>query len=217
MKRAFLAVIHATAKQFAKLVNLTNKVLTNLNANGGTFPAPDPPLLTLQSMLNTLVIEMGQAKTGAHQQVSQRNETAIKLLGLLQTEKNYVNKVAQGDKAIIQLSGFDASLEPSPIGVPDQMSIKKIVDGPLPLSAKIHLGKLSNPLLAVKPKYIFIVQMSTTPLTLTSWTTVLTTGNSRKLIIPNLVNLQEVYFRVAAQNTYGQGAWSAPIGFAARS
>jgi hypothetical protein len=26
-----------------------------------------------------------------------------------------------------------------------------------------------------------------------------------------------VYFRVAAQNTYGQGAWSAPIGFAARS
>lgn len=216
MKRAFLAAIHVTARQFGKLSALGNKVITNLAANAATFPAPDPAIAQLQAVSNTFATQIGQAKTGDHQKVQLRNATAVKFLGMLQTERNYINKIAQGDKSIILLSGFDASAEPTPLGIPDATAIQKITDGPIPLSAKILLARITNPLMANKPKFTYIVQSSTTPLNPDSFKTVLITQNSRNLVIPNMVRLQEIFFRVAAMNSHGQGEWSPPVVFVAR-
>jgi hypothetical protein len=135
---------------------------------------------------------------------------------MLQLERNYVNFVAQGDRAIILLSGFDASNDPLPLPIPDAPAIRRIDDGLIPLSAKILLVNQSGPVIVKKRNLWYIVQMSTTPLEQDSFKTVLFTSNSRKLIITGLIRLQEVFFRVAVLNAHGQGNWSPCVPFVAR-
>jgi len=216
MKKAFFAVLHVTPRQFGKLMVLGTKVTDNMGFNPATFPNPDPMLSSLQSTCEELEILMGEAETGDHQKVQARNKKALEYYSMLQIERNYVNNVAQGDRAVILLSGFDACNDPLPLPVPDTPAIKRIDDGPLPLSAIILLINQSGPNIKKKRNVWYIVQMSTTLLVPESFETVLTKTNSRKLIIPGLVRLQEVFFRVAAMNTHGQSNWSACVSYVPR-
>ena len=154
MKKAYLAVLHVTPVQFGKLMTLGMRVINNMGSNTVTFSNPDPVLSVLRSAADELEILMGAAKTGNHQKVQARNEQALEYYKMLQTERDYVNGVAQGDRAIILLSGFDASNDPSSLPVPGAPAIRRIDDGLLPLSANILLVNQSGPSYCEKEEYV---------------------------------------------------------------
>jgi len=201
MKRLFEAVLKITAKEFSRVYVLAGHVIAQLSANISLFATPVPSVATLTTENNKLDLTI-KAKDGSHQKNRACEEQAQVVFNLLKTEIAYVNKIAHGDKATILLSGFDASSEPSPRDVPAQVVIKKIVDEKAPLSAKVFIEVADRDIL-------YKVETTLTPEDANSWKLVLETGNSKKLIVDKgLVHGTEVYFRVAAINTHGQGLWS---------
>jgi hypothetical protein len=212
MKRSFKAVMHCTAKETSTLVDRSNNVITGLSSNTNTYPQPNPAVDELKAETSILAELSGQAK-GSSQKKQARDQQAIKVYGMLLAESNYVNSVAKGDKAIILLSGFDVSAEPSPHPVPDVPVIKRIEDGNAPHSAKIFLAKITSPLLTTREKLTFIVQMCTDDSKEENWKTVLQTQNSKSLILLSLVRKEEYLFRIAVMNARGQSDWSETASF----
>ena len=212
MKRIFTAVMHCTTKQIDKLIVLGNKVISGLSANAATFPLPNPAVALLTTEVSSLETLAGLAK-GNTQKKQARDQQAAKVFGMLKTETNYVNGIAKGDRAVILLSGFDASNEPTPQHIPDAPVIKRIENGSSPHSAKILLAKTSSPLNTEKIRLTFIVQMTEDDSMEENWKIVLQTQNSKKLIFINLARGKEIFFRIAAMNAHGQSDWSETANF----
>lgn len=120
---------------------------------------------------------------------------------LLQKELRYVNPIGNGDKAIIELSGFNASKEPLPHAIPDAPLIKKVVEGKTPNSAKIILVPMGRGL-------FYTIETTTTPDDENSWKTELLSTNSKKLVLEDLNSEGKIFIRIAAGNARGQGDWS---------
>lgn len=213
--RPYRAVLHCSAKQTNKLINLGNKVVAGLTANAAIYPAPNPTVAVLSAEMTKLVSMQAGAKNGGKEATAKRDAEALKIFGMLSTELLYVNMIAQGDRDKILLSGFEINEQPSPNDVPDKISIKSIEVGPVDHSVKITLGTLSNPLQISKQRLHFIVEMSTEP-SFENWVDVLHSGNSRKLIITNLVRKTEYHFRISAENAKGKGPASDPVSFVAQ-
>ncbi len=210
MKKRFEAVLHlSTPRSASDILALANRVIKGLSENTSVFANPDPAIAVLQAETALLQQLMTESANGDRQKIQARNEQAEKLNDLLKHLAAYVTKVAAFDRAAILLSGFDASAEPKPVPGPDKVSITRIVDGPLPLSARI---------LVMSPgvRATFRLQISTTPEDEKSWTLILETDNSRKLIAENLERGKEFFFRVAARNHRGNSGWSESVGFICR-
>jgi len=214
--RFFKAVMHIVAKQINKIINLVNKVIAGLTANATIYTTPNPAVAVMTTEVNSLITLQGKAKGGGKEPIAKRDAQAVKVFGLLTNELLYVNSIAQGDKDKILLSGFDVNVQPSPVELPDKVSIKSLVIGPVDHSVKINLSKFNNPAQITRVKLRFVVDMTTDPSSEDNWDEVISTGNSRKLIIEDLTRKTEYFFRVAAVNTKGQGVWSDTSAFVAQ-
>ena len=101
-------------------VNFTTVVQGNLAANAGTFPAPNPALAALntaRSNLDARLKAISSAESNLESERSQARADEAALDGLLTQLASYVENVANGSAATIQLSGFDLAQEPAPIGL----------------------------------------------------------------------------------------------------
>ncbi len=206
-KRISTAVLHLNGSKNAAAVHaLAVKVFQEMTNNSVTFPGPPFPLVDLQAAIAQLEVLMGEAATGNHQKVEDRNQQSAKVYNMLRSLAGYVNSIAQGDRNIVLLSGFDASDDPSPVPIPDKIIIRRVDRGETPHSAKIHIENPNN-------EEIFIVQVCDAPLDEASFRTVLQSTSSRRLILENLVKGKEIFIRVAGQNARGQGEWSDPASF----
>ena len=210
MKKKYVTVLHINSyKDFDSVHNLSTKVINSLTANVATYAVPNPTVAVITTETNTLKTNIGDAKSGNHQKVQARNEQSLKVLNLLRTESNYVNTIANGDRAIILLSGFDASNEPAPHAIPDKVIIKRIEDGKTAHSAKIFIVPADAGLL-------YTVQMYKITDTTKTFVTVLKATNSRKLVLENLDRGVEIFIQVCAMNARGEGDWSETSAFMPR-
>ncbi len=122
----------------------------------------------------------------------------------------YVNSIANGDQALINLSGFRANKAPSPKGIPAKVVIKKITDGGTPESAKIIIANMGSGLM-YKVQTSPVVQGAAP-----SYAPAIETTSSKKLVLPNLEKGKEILIRIAASNSKGTGDWSEPYSFIPR-
>jgi len=210
MKRKFVSVLHIlNYREYNKVVNLSGKVSAALAANTTTFANPSPTLASLNTETATLKTLIADAMSGNHQKVQARNEQSLKVVNMLHLLATYVSNIAAGDRAIILLSGFEASSEPAPHSIPDKMVITKITDGKTEHSAKIMVVPAGS-------RIMYTVQMVKASDATKNWQIVLQTSNSKLLIIEDLVRGEEIFVRVSAMNTHGMGEWSEAHAFLPR-
>jgi hypothetical protein len=100
-------------------VRFATVVHGNMASNAASFPTPNPALAALnsaQSNLNTRLkaIAAAEANLEADRSQAKLDETALD--GLLTQMASYVENVANGNAATIQLAGFELAGEPVPIG-----------------------------------------------------------------------------------------------------
>lgn len=203
-----MAVLHLKNKDPQKVYNLAGKVSTNMVTNKLVFPNPDPTMEAFGVEITKLDACI-KAKDGSKQKNQALADQAEVVHGMLKSEIIYVNKVADGDKTIILLSGFDCNEDSTVKDIPGKVLIKRIEDGSVSCSAKIYIEALAD---ADRYK----VETATALTEVTDWKTVLDFGALNKLEIRNLIRGREIYIRVTGGNTHGWGMPSEPVVFIPR-
>ncbi len=219
MKTKFFAVLHVTAKEFTKLANLGNRVISKLTEFVAVYATPDPTVADLTTEVNKLVTLNGQAK-GSTQKKDERDAQAIVVYDMLSEEVTYVNGIAKGDKVKVDKSGFDADKEPEGHGIPPVPVIKKVVDGEVAHSAKISLvGPLTKGL-RYSVQVALIGGGDTPPPPppppggddfdpdKLPWTSALESVNSLELVLLNLKRGKDIAIRVRAEDGSKKSSWS---------
>ena len=202
------AVLHLKSKDPQSVYNLGGKVYTSMFASKAIFTNPDPTIEDFGvevTKLDTAIKAKDGSKIKAQAVIDQTDVVYSQLKSIM----IYVNKVADGDIAIILLSGFDCNNEPVQRGIPGKALIKRIEDGSVPCSAKIFMDALPD---ADRYK----VETSSTPDDAESWETEIDFGGLKKLEIRDLVAGQKIYIRVSGGNTHGWGTPSEPMVFIPR-
>lgn len=206
--KAYTAVLHINSKNPMEVAQLGSKVSTGMAANKVVFVNPDPMLEVLDPEKEKL-IKLLSEKDGSKVKNQEIKDQAAVVYALLKSELAYVNKVAQGDKMLILLSGFDCNNEPVTRSIPGKALIKRVEDGSLSCSAKIYVEALAD---ADRYK----VEITTTPTDPKSWKTVLDYGALNKIEIRDLARGEEIYIRVSGGNTLGWGIPSEQVSFIPR-
>lgn len=206
--KTYTAVLHLKNKEPQSVFQLAGRVSTSFVTNQPVFPTPDPPLAIFDTEIEKLNTAI-KSKDGSPQKNQVIQDQMNIVHGLLKTQILYVNKVAQGDKAIILLSGFDCNADPVTRNIPGKAVIKRVEDGSVACSAKIYLD-------AVPDADRYKVEITTTLADSTNWKTVLDFGSLNKIEIRDLVRGQEIYVRVTGGNTHGWGISSEPVAFIPR-
>jgi len=210
MKVTYVAVMHVKIKKVKSVRDLADKVIKGLTDNVAIYATPAPPVGDLNSsnvLLEKKIVtyESDKSKLKRLDMEGQAKDVHK----ILKDLTGYVSGVTSDQKTIL-LSGFDADKEPEKRNVPkDKIVIKRIDDGPTALSAKIFLEKMPEGNFVDRYK----VEKSDDD---KSFSLVLETGSSRKLIIPGLTKNKEVFFRVIGGNTHGYGQPSESVGYTPR-
>ena len=202
------AVLHLRYKDPRKVYNLAGRVSTNMLAAESVFPSPEP---TMKEFVDETA-KLGDAlnaRDGSkikNQAIVDQTDVVFRILKLFVL---YVNKVANGDKGIILLSGFDCNNERVTHDIPGKALIRRIDDGSVFCSAKIYLEPLYH-------ANRFKVEITATPDDAESWKTALDFGGIDKLEVRDLAYGEKIYFRVSGGNTHGWGTPSEPVVFIPR-
>ncbi len=219
MKTKFFAVLHVTVKQFTKLANLGNRVISKLTLNVAVYATPNPSVTDLTTEVGKLVTLNGEAK-GSTQKKDERDAQAIVVYDMLNDEKDYVNGIAKGDKVKVDKSGFDADKEPEGHGIPPTPVIRKVIDGETAHSAQILLA---SPLTkgARYSVQVAVIASGDTPtppppptggddfdLDKLPWVSGLESVSSRELILVNLKRGKDIAIRVRAEDGSKKSNWS---------
>ena len=200
--------LHIKSKDYTKVNQLGGKVTTGITGNPTVFVTPNPTMEEF-SAANAKLTDLINAKDGSRQKNQAIIDQSIVVYNLLKALALYVDSVAQGDKAIILLSGFDCCNEPTSHSIPGKANIRRIIDGSTTHSLKVYVDALPY-------ADRFRIEISRTPDDETSWETILDSVPSTNLEVGNLVLGDKLYVRVTGGNTHGWGIPSAYVLFVVR-
>jgi hypothetical protein len=204
--KEFSAVLHLRSKEPRGIYELGGKVFSCLTAQAATFPNLDPPIATLGTEVNTLDTLMNGKDGSKRQNVLIANQAEV-VYKILKLYVFYVNKVAQGDQAIILLSGFDCNNEPTPRTLPNKALIRRIEDGSLSGSVKIYAEAL---------EYADRYKVENATTSTGEWKTLLDHGTLNKLEFNGMERGKEIWLRISGGNSKGWGDPSEPVSFIPR-
>jgi hypothetical protein len=218
--RPFEPVIHCAAEEPQAVYNLANRVLTlGIYVNTTLFPVTGIPVS--QTVFSTAVTKLGnlisQAK-GNTSLITQRDTQSVLVHGYLIQLRKYASPICANNTTNIGMSGFDASDEPMPVVVPPEPVIKKVTEGKVAGTYKVHIERATKKGLGVikkiqrkgHPRYTVQITSSIT-VTPVVWTNVLEGAASTKLIFSGLTG--KVWVRVYCINSAGKSQPSAPYPF----
>ena len=123
------------------LLSDAQSVFTDMSAAAATFTNPPVPMATLKQDIDNLTISAAAASDGGKKDIAQRNKDRHALEEDLTLLGAYVVKVANGDPAILILSGFKAAPPRSravaqPLAQPTIASIEQANSGQLNVSIR---------------------------------------------------------------------------------
>jgi hypothetical protein len=203
--KEFTAVLHLKSKVPQKVASLSAKVESSLTANAKIFSESDPTLVAFSAEVTKLDTAIS-AKDGSkvkNQEIIDQTEVVY---GMLKSLVVYVNKVAKGDKAIILLSGFDCSNEPTYHDIPGKAMIRRVEDGSTIQSVKLYVESLEY---ADRYK-VEVATNQNGP-----WTTTLDFASLNRLEFTGERG-KEILIRVSGGNCYGWGIPSDAASFIPR-
>ena len=213
MKRVTKAVMNCNKKSAVAVFTRGGDVKAGMTTNASSFPGTAAAVAALGTDLTQLGTYIGTAR-GNSVIKGLRDALALKIYGELQALLVPVNIAAAGNVATIGLSGFACNADATPIAIPNQVIIKRIVPGKEDLSAKIFIESLKQSNLTYTVRTTTVAGANIND---PSWVTVLETSNSRKLILTGLVKNQEIFIDMKAKNKRGIGMYSDAMSFCAHS
>lgn len=194
--------------------NVSEKIATNI----ATFANPDVPTNLLDNKVKTLADAAKEAKSGDHQKVVAMHDAEKALETTLETEADYVDRIANGDTATILLAGFNATAsQTQPAAKPGVVTGIKITVSQM--QGAIHVESDPN-----KNIWAYLYFVSTTPnaivfdgnqFSMQKNPAVISfiTDTHRKVDFTNLPGGQPLYLTVIAMNAVGMGDYAAPVTF----
>jgi hypothetical protein len=195
--RKVVAVMNCTKKQFIKVIKLAFKVLEMMFAHAAEYPNPPETQAILQKKADDAATAHSLVKKGGQVEKINRDKLISELFDTLELKfLHYVNGLYTDKPDKLVLSGFELSKEPTPVGMQPAPVIKRIERGPLPASIKIVLEKMSGPLNEKNYRFMYFVYMSSDDKDDTNLQLVLTTSNSRELIVTNVTRGVDMYYCV---------------------
>jgi len=102
------------------------------------FPALPVLLPAFQLAITDYSSALVTAKDGTKQDTAKKNAKRKILEGMLAENGNYVNLIANGDLVKLEGSGYPLTKVPAPVGILEQPSYFKVMDGIDPGSVKIE-------------------------------------------------------------------------------
>jgi hypothetical protein len=212
-------VTHCTAKEPVPVYNLGERLLNKgIYINATLFPNPPVDKADFEAANDKLGVLIAGAK-GDSESTKLRDEQCFIVYGYVSQNLLYVKLTAKGDAAIIIASGFDLNDQPVKTVPPEMPVIKKVSEGKIAGTYKVLLTRKQAKLLLAKKANKgnkgnrYTVQVSLTPLTESSWVSVLDGAASTKLLITGLAPQVKAYIRVFATNSAGKSPVSAPFPF----
>ena len=174
--------------------------------NNPSFPTPSPA----PSALNAKAQEVDAASQEVEslKQLLKTKQSALdakrqELRELVKQARNYVELASAGDETKILSAGMQVRAEGTPVGLlPAPMNFS-IMEGANP-------GMVELKWKTVKGSNSYIIERSIDPPTATSWSAASVSTKS-KFLLGGLASGEKLWFRVAAVNSAGTGAWSTPI------
>lgn len=195
-----------------------NNVTSMMTTNAAKFTNPDVPITALGVAVTTLSGSAQAAEGGDHQKVVAMHVAEKKLEMLLETQANYVDRIANGDVATILLSGFKATAsQTQPAVKPGVVTGIKITSSQQP--GAIHVESDANNSVWA---YLYLVATTANAIALDGNQFNLQknpavisfiTDTHRKIDFTGLPSGQSLFLTIIALNTAGVGAPNAPVSF----
>ena len=229
---SYKVALHCTDREPLEVNSLATAVAGALTTNLTTFALTAAQQAALTANIATLNTANGKLSgyianaPGNHAIVTLRDKQTIIVYNMLNTIfRVLVDGIAAGDKTLIELSGFDASADPVPHGIPNTPLISKITDTKQAAGeAKIILVKskkksgTGTTTTKKRTRSKYSAQTTAAPTTASSvWINAIESVSSRDLILTHLVKGNEIDVRVRAEDGKLKSPWSAPVSFLPRT
>jgi len=165
------------------------------------FPTPDVALADLEEATNLLERTHVAASGGGKTNKALMHQAEKAWDKMMREQAMYVDRIAQGDNAVILSAGFSISKTPAPAKRPEF----SVVLGEKPGSVILHCK-------AIKGAYAYVWQKCKVTLAETEadWTYAKATGRATA-VLEDLTPVTKYWFRVAAVLAEGTAAYCEPI------
>jgi len=180
-----------------KLIEFARNTVNKMSESSA-FSSPDVDLTIITNAADDLEEKYNESQGGGKQQTADMHQALKTLTDLLRKQAQYVDRVADGNEAVILSSGFSTSKQPSPANHPVFSVTNGEKEGEIILKHK-----------AVDQAKSWVWQYCADPIGTTDWTLA---GVSTKasFIIKGLKSGGKYWFRAAHVGINGQSAWSNP-------
>jgi len=165
------------------------------------FTTPDVPLATATTQVNSLETDYVAAKTGAHQAVAKMHQSEKIADATFRKLALYVDRIADGNDAIILSSGFHISKQPDPKSTKTFAVNAGKNSGEIELVHKTIQGARA---------YVWQYSIGNLPADDTQWMYKDSTTKA-KITITGLESGSKVWFRVLATTINGTQPCSDPV------
>jgi hypothetical protein len=165
------------------------------------FTKPDVDLTLLTTTANSLIAAVAKAEDGTSEDTAHKTAILVTLRGLLDTQANYVENIAQNSEEIILSSGFDLA---STSRTPALVTGSSITDVTNVASTKLDIEVTIDP-----NAWGYEFQVSTAPGVWVHWETY---TDPHDIVLLNLVPGQMYGIRVRVLGAGNQRSeWSEPV------
>lgn len=185
----------------AEKIVFYRNVITGMTGNPH-FATPDVPPATLTTVLTAFEQAADEAGDGARTSMARRNQAEEAADDAFRKEAMYVERIADGDAAIILSSGFHHSKQPEPAQRPQFEVEAGANNGEIILTRKAHPGAKS---------YIWQYCIGSLPVNGDGNWIFAGASTQSKYVISNLESGSKCWFRVAAVTIDGMAPWADPV------
>lgn len=188
-------------KPVSSKIEFSRNVCTRMTGNVN-FPAPDVDLKVLGAKTDLLETRSVAAFNGDKEARALMHQTEVELDDYLRKQAGYVNRIADGNEAIILSAGFNLAKQPSPAVRPDFSVELGVKSGSVVIRRQAVDGAKS---------YIWQYCIGETPSDNDAdWVTVQVTVKA-SVEISGLTPLNKYWFRSAPVTTSGTMAYNPPV------
>jgi len=164
------------------------------------FATPDPALANITAANNAFIVAIAKVQNGSKEDTVIKNNCRNVLETLLKSEGDYVQRVSNGDEAIILSAGFDVNKKPGTVGQLAKPTNLVVKPGENRGTAWVSCDVVDN-----ASFYEFLYTEA--PVTADSvW--IQKTSTKRKLLIEGLTSGKQYTFRVAGGGSDPSRVWS---------
>lgn len=181
-------------------ITFGRNVVTLMTGNAN-FPTPDIPLTVLKEKNDLLEQKFIASLNDGKTEKAELHQAEKEWDNLMRYKALYVDRIADGDEAIIKSAGFNVSRQPVSNTKPELWAEA----GDKPGSVKLHRQAVQG-----AKSYIWQSCMNTFPESEAQWVFADVTSKAT-VILENLNSVTRYWFRVAAVTTEGTSAYCDPI------